>query len=160
MLNNKAQGRDRRERTLGGRWYEKQTLKAFHNPSHGGSVMSRIAFFACFGLAVVSNSTAFSAEGTPAKKQRLRVILDADGNVEITPTTVTAQKSDKKLVITCERVRFKPPKKGQSSIEMVFVGAVRMVSKSSHLEAKRMTLSIPDGVKSLLTIIGNQRLRN
>jgi hypothetical protein len=117
--------------------------------------MNRFAFFMCFGVgSLVFTSAALSAEIKAPKKQRLHIVVDADGNVEITPAKDSAQKSDKKLDITCERVRFVPPKKGQSSIEMNFIGAVRMVSGNSHTEAKQMTLSIPDGVKIMLNMKG------
>jgi hypothetical protein len=108
----------------------------------------------CFGLGSAVFSPALSAENTTIKKHRLRVVVDADGNVEITPTKTAARKSEKKIVITCERIRFSPPKKGHSSIEMIFIGTVRMVSGTSTMNAKRMTLSIPDGVRLLLKTAG------
>ena len=122
--------------------------------------MNRFVLFVCIGLApAVFNSAALSAEPTVAKKQRLRVVVDAEGNVGITPTEATARKSEKKIVITCDRIRFSPPKKGHNSIEMIFIGSVRMVFRDSQFESKRMTLSIPDGVKAYFNINGFRKLR-
>ena len=101
------------------------------------------------------NSNAFSAEKAKPSKLRLRVVVDSQGNVEISSSRETAKnaRSEKgKLVVFCDRIRIAQPKKDRNSIDLVFVGTVRAASKLSRFEAATMTLSLPRGAKLLLNI--------
>ena len=111
-------------------------------------------------IAVVLSTASFNSNSFPAKKAkpqklRLRVVVDSQGNVEISSSPETeknARSQQDKLVVFCDRLRIAQPKKHRNSIDLIFVGSVRATSKLSRFEAATMTLSLPEGVKQLLNI--------